>query len=815
MAQPLITPPPVPPPAPPPAPPAAPRKTLRDFVEETARKYEVDPALAFTILNKESSGVHQAADGTLTQGAPTKWGQAQGFFQVLPSTAAGYKRDDGSAYNLADPFDNIEVGIRNIREARDRDPNPSAIFAYYHGGPDAKIHGPKTEQYVREAMADFRQLLEKRAAGTPDPATPAPRATHRGGFTVPTAAEVAAQTHGTDSGSANVGAAPPWYSPDQLRQTGEDVLHGVIKSPIQLATNLGKIVHKIPGVTDVVDRLYGEPGLSARAFADADKQLAPINRAETVGKVGGDIGTAIAAGGPISRAASGLSLLPRMAAEGLGAAGIAEAQGQDPLLAGGIGAGLSGAAATARALFAGDLNPIAQRAVDWGRARGIPVDLATQTSSRWVKNTQKFFENTPLGAVARAARQRVKDQRMTQVGEEIAADIHPTPITRLGAGRSVGAALDQKVEDAAARAKKYYGQVETIHADPKHTVRVPTGKVNPTTGKPRMTKMQVPVDVDPIRKVMKPVLRSLLRQPVAQQEASPALPALRALFRGGQYRSLLDLEADLGAIKRLADASGGLRDKSQGLAAKAVGVLQNAIDDAARTADPDMLTALQKARRATAVKHARDKLRDVFVGSAATREVRGAQAMRGYKQAVSAEDINLPYLQKLAKTVGQGEMRKLGRAYFQRLLRTSTKEGGYERAARIANEWDQLGDETKQLLYSRQHVADIDNFLRLGRMAAEHPNPSGSGLYTLSGLFSGAAIASPTKGVPAVLGAGAVSYLMNHPTGVRLLTQGLRIPGGTPAAAQWAEQVQRLLKDQPTGTPPPRPPSDEKKKAPQ
>jgi len=805
-------------PPPPPPPQATQPSTLRDYVRETAKKYQVDPELAFTILDRESRGVHQAADGSITTGAPTPGGHAVGFFQLMPATAKAYNLDP------ADPFQNIEAGIRNIREASDHDPNPAAIFGYYHGGPDLAQHGPVTAQYVKEALADFRQRVEARERGAaapgatsrPDP--PGRRPERPGDIHVPTAEELKQRTTPTTPATPS---APPWYSPSALLATGEDLALGAAKGAGQTAANLGGLVHKIPGVSSAVDALYGRPGLSAEAFRQADQVLAPSDTTQKVGKFGEQVAEALVPASKVAGLARGVTaataprlapivgktaarLLPRAAIEGAGAAGIAKAQGQDPGWAAGIAGSIPVLGEAGRALFASKLPAVGQAAVDFGRAHGIPIDLATSTANLFMKRLQVGAENSLLGAPVRQAVEYLRGKRLTALGEDLADKIHPVPLTPSQAGKSVGQALDTRVGTLGREASVGYDAAEQAVAG-LPAQQVTTGQISTHTGAPIMTTMQAPVAMGPIRQALRPLLKELEGATIAVQEASPALPALRRIMGGGDYHELLALEKDLGALKGLADASGGLRNRSQGIAAQGVRVLQDAVDHAATQADPAILAGLQKGRRETALKHMVDDLRTKFSGTAHEVQTRGAEPMRGFDLATRADDVNIEYLTKLAKEVGQPEMRKLGRGYLQNLLTTATEEGGYKKAAAVANKWNALGDQTKQLLYSPQHIADLDNFFRLGRMLAEHPNPSGSGTFAHAVGQVFLAAKNPVWGVGETLGTGAMAILMNHPTGVRLLTQGLTIPGGTPAAAQWLQQAHALLKDDKHAPPPPPP----------
>jgi hypothetical protein len=126
-----------------------------------------------------------------------------------------------------------------------------------------------------------------------------------------------------------------------------DVAKGAIKGVGQTVTNLGALVHQIPGVDTAVDALYGKEGLSKAAFAAANEDLAPTNTAQKVGKFGEQIAEVVLPGKAVTLAGKGLSLGGRMALEGAANAGMAKAQGGDPLVAGAMGALLPGAGALA------------------------------------------------------------------------------------------------------------------------------------------------------------------------------------------------------------------------------------------------------------------------------------------------------------------------------------------------------------------------------------------------------------------------------------------------------------------------------------
>lgn len=66
-------------------------------------------------------------------------------------------------------------------------------------------------------------------------------------------------------------------------QVAGDVAAGVAKGAAHTALDLGQAVHLIPGVTPMVDKLYGTPGLSDEAFTQARAQTSYTNPAQMVG----------------------------------------------------------------------------------------------------------------------------------------------------------------------------------------------------------------------------------------------------------------------------------------------------------------------------------------------------------------------------------------------------------------------------------------------------------------------------------------------------------------------------------------------------
>ena len=175
--------------------------TYEDYVREVAAKYRVPEQLAFAVIQQESGGVHRKASPSAGQPDVTTSNQgARGFFQLLPSTAYGEFGLDAD-----DPAQNIEAGIRYLAQGLDRNQNDVMdTLAFYHGGPNLKMHGPRTARYVQDVLKRLQggtPVLQQVRGGT----KPTPAIDAKGRLPVWEAARAAQE----------VGAPPPGGAPSE------------------------------------------------------------------------------------------------------------------------------------------------------------------------------------------------------------------------------------------------------------------------------------------------------------------------------------------------------------------------------------------------------------------------------------------------------------------------------------------------------------------------------------------------------------------------------------------------------------------------
>jgi hypothetical protein len=93
-------------------------------------------------LTKRESGFR------FVRGPATRYGQAYGPHQILCSTARELGENDCSRL-MRDADRSADLSAKYIRMGYDATGSWHGAAAFYHGGPDRRIHGPKTAAYAR------------------------------------------------------------------------------------------------------------------------------------------------------------------------------------------------------------------------------------------------------------------------------------------------------------------------------------------------------------------------------------------------------------------------------------------------------------------------------------------------------------------------------------------------------------------------------------------------------------------------------------------------------------------------------------------
>ena len=81
------------------------------------------------------------------QGPPTKWGRAQGPFQILCSTAASLGEPDCNRL-MHDAERSADLSARYVRMGYDATGSWHGAAAHYHGGSNRRLWGRKTAAYA-------------------------------------------------------------------------------------------------------------------------------------------------------------------------------------------------------------------------------------------------------------------------------------------------------------------------------------------------------------------------------------------------------------------------------------------------------------------------------------------------------------------------------------------------------------------------------------------------------------------------------------------------------------------------------------------
>lgn len=415
-------------------------------------------------------------------------------------------------------------------------------------------------------------------------------------------------------------------------------------------------------------------------------------------------------------------------------------------------------------------NAVAAEAVGFGEQHGIPLDAGTATGRSVIQTVQKRASDSLGGAgIAEDFKIRQAD-RLATVGEQQAARAHPSaPVSPEQAGTALKQGVRASVADFKAQANQAYDTLRQIEASAPAQTRA----VQP--GAP-VQSMKLAVDVRPVKQAMTQIYQELRREAELvplQGAKAKTLTTLDRLMNGPDFAPLSVADGALGDLKALARTDDVLkRSVSQGIAAKAVTNLEASVQASAQQAGPAAVKALGDGRRATVGKYQAIEVLEQIAD----------EPVQAFNQAVWRKDAGVERLRAVQK-LAPDALPKVGRAFLDDLMATATSEGGFSKAQGLLAKWENLGPQTKLLLFRDPgHILDLDRFFRLAKIIGTNPNPSGTARVLTA--FNVAAMP------PAYL----VSKLLYSKAGVKLLTKGLQIPvGHKAAAATWAAEVSRAV----------------------
>ncbi len=451
----------------------------------------------------------------------------------------------------------------------------------------------------------------------------------------------------------------------------------------------------------------------------------------------------------------------------------------------------------------GASNPQQSAMMQFAQQRNIPLSVADVSDNAFARGAQQVGSSTILGGpIAAAARER-QVGALRRVAGELMEETYGGSMTPETAGRSVKEALGSKAQQFAEESRKGYGKLESAAESPRNvkevpirTETVPTGVMD-AAGNPVMKTREVtesmafPVDMRGMKDYARPILEDLRkRMKPADPEAAKVLrgqiESLQSIVDGADFKPARIAEEDLGAIKALRrNATNESALTMRG--AQQIDALQASIERAVKS-DPKALLGLEEGRanwaRKSQIEEIAAKLHD--------------EPVSAFGQTTWAKDSGADFLRNLAAEAPQ-EMPKIGRAWLEKTFEKAMSEGGFTGGRGLKSQWDQLGPETKKILFKDPALRkNLDDFFRLSKRIDSPINTSGTAPTAMAGrAYDLAGMAMTGSGqffsaLASQAGAAGITALMYDPRFVAAMNRGLSVPIGSPAQAAAVAQMVRI-----------------------
>lgn len=579
-------------------------------------------------------------------------------------------------------------------------------------------------------------------------------------------------SEGVEPSDGGLGAA--------LADLGIGGLKGLGEVPLFIV----RAIHAIPGVSKAIDDHYGIPGLSKAALGEADRTLEPANTTQAVGKFVEQAAETILPGRAITKAGTALAakvaptlsgivgrtaanVVPRAAVEAVAGGGIAAVQGGDAGTAASLSAAIPAVGMVARrgaALAApgSKLNALEDGAVEFARARDIPLDAATATGRPIVQRWQKMAGDNLGGSGIAETFRDAQGEALERVGHELAdaSNAGGRALTPVAAGERVRESLTTVRDAFGKRADEAYDALRALEAGatPTSVTSTVEGRVAGGGSIPvkQASEIRLAVDIGKRKDALRPLYEQLLQERKLTGQLlgakGRALVALDTLLNGADFAPLSVVDGALSDLKALARVKdGALRSRGQGAFAFMVNKLDAAVREAAQRGGPKVTQALEAGRKATVQMHSVNEVIESL----------GDGAHGLFAKLTRQKDSGIELLRDVA-THAPDELPNIGRAVLEDLMSKATAEGSFGHADKLWGEWKKLGPETRKLLFPKL-ASDLDRFFLVAKMMARNPNPSG----TATQLTSRLTVAQVLGSVPNW----AVAKLMYTPAGVRLMTK--------------------------------------------